>query len=144
MRLFFEQLQKRRRQANGAKQIGGDGGFRVGKVVLLGQQIFGPHNASVVDEHIQRGKLRRYLGGEGANGLGAFNVESERLHAGVGVRGLIQSLLSPPCDDDLVTQLVQLFRQPAANARPAAGDENRIAGILHGVCISRKYFNVSA
>jgi hypothetical protein len=43
----------------------------------------------------------------------------------------------------VVTQFVQFFRKPAANARPAAGDEDSVTGIFHGICISMKYFNGS-
>ena len=42
------------------------------------------------------------------------------------------ALLAPPGDDDLVAQLVELFGQAAANARAAAGDENGVAGEIHG------------
>ena len=125
---FCRVRQQRRGQPDRAKQIGGDDGLGVGQIGLLRQQILRAHDAGVVDEHIQRGKLARPPGGKGANRGGVFNVQRERLHAGVGGRGLVERLLAPAGDDDLIAEFVEFFRKAAANAGAAAGDEDGVAG----------------
>ena len=46
-------------EADGAEEVGGDGGFGVGEVVL-GEEVFGAHDAGVVDDDVEGG----VVGGE--------------------------------------------------------------------------------
>src|SRR5476649_692412 len=73
--LLLQQRQQRRGKTNRAQQIGGDGGFRVGQIGLLGLQLFDAHNARVVDEDVQRREVRRQISRKNADFGGVFDVE---------------------------------------------------------------------
>jgi hypothetical protein len=122
------------------EQVGGDEGFGVGEVGLLGEELFRAHDAGVVDEHVEGGEIGCCLGGKGADGGGVFDVEVERLHAGVGGSGRVERLPAASGDDDLVAEGVKRFSQSAANAGAAAGDEDGVAGGIHGVCCLQEAF----
>lgn len=99
-RLLFEVWQERRREADGAKKVGGDNGFGIGKIGLLSEQVFRAHDAGIVDEDIQRGKLGDGLSGKVTDSSRILDIEQERLHAGVGGGGLVERVLPPAGNDD--------------------------------------------
>jgi hypothetical protein len=83
---------------------------------LVGKQLFGAHDARVVDEHVERRERGDGLGGKRPDGFGALDVENQRLHARVGGRGYVEQALAAAGDDDLVIQGVKGFSQAAADA----------------------------
>jgi hypothetical protein len=50
--------------------------------------------------------------------------QGNRTHSGVSAGRLVQNVLPAPCNDDLVSELVEGFREAAPDARAASGDEN--------------------
>ncbi len=60
------------------------------------------------------------LRGHGANARRIVNIQRDGLHPGIGARGLVQHLLAPSRDDDLIAQGVKLLRQSAPDAGTAA------------------------
>ena len=130
--------QQGRGEADGAEEIGGDGGLGVDKIGLLDEEIFGAHDAGVVDEHVERGKTRGGLGSEGANGCCILNVELHGLHAGVCGGGGLKRSWAPAGDDDLVAKGMKCLCETPTDAGAAASNENSISGDLHTKPISTR------
>ena len=90
LRLPRKERQQRCGQADRTEEVGDDCRLRVGEVVLRRLKVLGPHDAGVVDEHVQLRMLRGDLRGEGADRVAVLDIESERGHAGVGGRGFVE------------------------------------------------------
>ena len=75
------------------------------------------------------------MGGEVADGGRVFDVEGEGLHAGIGGNGFVEGMAAATGDDDLVAEGVKGFSESAADAGAAAGDEDGVAGEVHGVVL---------
>lgn len=136
-RLLHELRQQGRCKADGAEEIGGNGGLGVGEV-SLGKEVLRTHDAGVVDDNVEAGEVGDQLCGEGANAVGVFDVEDRGGHAWVGGGGFVKELLTAAGDDDFISQLVEGLREAAADARAAAGDENTVAGDFHSwFCLLR-------
>ena len=56
----------------------------------VGREVFGSHDAGVVDQDIERREVSGDFCGEGLDGSGVFDVEREGLHAGVGGDGFVE------------------------------------------------------
>jgi hypothetical protein len=136
VRLLEEVRQQRGGEADGAEEVGGDGGIGIGDVSGLGEEVFGAHDAGVVDDDVERGEVCYEFLGEGADAGGVFDVEDRGGHAGVGGDGFVENLFAAACDDDFVAELVEGLREAAADAGTAAGDEDGVAGGFHGGSIS--------
>ena len=67
-------------------------------------EILDPHDARVIDEHVQRRVARLQFGSHGADTCRVFDVDRERSHARVRGGGRIERLLAAAGDDDLVPQ----------------------------------------
>ena len=128
----MEQRQKGRGETNGPQQVGGDDGFRVRESLLLGQQLFGPHDTRIVDEDVQRRVARRELSRERADVGGVLDVEHKGGHARVCGSGLVERLLAAAGDDDVVSERVEGLCQTAADAGGSARDQDCVAGSFHG------------
>jgi hypothetical protein len=102
IRLLHELRQQGRCKANGAEEVGGDGGLGVGEVGL-GEEVFGVHNAGVVDDDVEAGEVGDELCGEGANAGGVFDVEDCGGHAWIGGGGFVKDLLTAAGDDDFIS-----------------------------------------
>jgi len=100
--LLFQVREQGRGETDGAEEIGGDGGLHVGEFFWLGEEVFGAHDAGVVDDGVEGGEVGDELGGEGADACGVFDVEYGRGHAGVGGDGLVEDLLAAAGDDDVI------------------------------------------
>ena len=100
------------------------------------KDVFGAHDAGVVDDDVERGVVSGEFCGEGADAGGVFNVEDGGGHAGVGGGGLVEGLLAATGDDDFVAELVEGLCEAAADAGAAAGDEDGVSGGFHGVNFS--------
>ena len=124
-----------RGKTDGTEEIGGDDGFGVGEIGLLGEELFSTHDSGVVDEDVEGGELGSCVGGEGADGGGVFDVEGEGLHAGVCGNGSVEDMLASAGDDDLVAEGEEGFCESAADSGAAAGDEDGVAGKVHGVVL---------
>ena len=119
-------------EADGAEEVGGDGGFGVAEVPGLGEDVFGAHDAGVEDDGVESGEVGDELCGEGADAGGVFDVEDGGGHAGVGGGGLVEELFAAASDDDFVAELVEGLCEAAADTGAAAGDEDRVSGGFHG------------
>lgn len=117
-------------EADGTKKVGCDDGFGVGCVCGL-EKAFRAHDACVEDDNIYGGKVGGELPGEGRDRCRIFNVESYRRNTGIGFGGLVEELLPAAGDDDFVAEFVEGLGEPAADARTAAGDEDRVASRFH-------------
>ena len=95
-------------QPNRPDQVGADDGLGVGEIDGVRGEVLGAHDAGVVDEDVERWVSPRRSLGEGLDGDGVFDVERERLHAGVGFRRLVEHGLAAAGDDDLVALLGML------------------------------------
>jgi DNA-binding HxlR family transcriptional regulator len=129
--LLKEVREQRGGEADGAEEVGSDDGLGVGGVRGL-EDVFGAHDAGVVDDDVKRGVVGGELLGEGADAGGVFDVEDGGGHAGVGCDGLVEDLLAAAGDDDLVAEFMEGLCDAAADARAAAGDEDGVSGGFHG------------
>ena len=102
VRLLQELRQQGRCKAHGAEEIGGDDGLSVGEV-SLGEEVFGAHDAGVVDHDVEGGEVGDELCGKGANAGGVFDVEDCGGHAWIGGGGFVQDLLTAAGDDDFIS-----------------------------------------
>ena len=121
--------------ADGAEQVGVDDRLGVGGLALL--EVFGAHDAGVVEQHIERGESGGQLVDHAGDAGGIFDVEDDGLDAGIGGGDGVERALPAAGDDDLVAQLVQRLGQRLADAGTAAGKEDSVAGELHEGSFSR-------
>ena len=84
----------------------------------LGEEVFGAHDAGVVDDYVEGGVVGRRAGGDFADVGGVFDVELDGAHAGIGGGGLVEDLLAAAGDDDLVAEVVEGFCEAAADPEP--------------------------
>ena len=109
------------------------GAPKLGQLVRLLQQVLHPHDAGIVDQHVQCWKLCRYLRRKTADARSIFHIQYQRSHARISGCDRIQRYLASPGHDHLVTELMKSLCQPAPNAGRAARNKNRIARHLHGL-----------
>jgi hypothetical protein len=131
MGLLEEVREQRGGEADGAEKIGGDDGLGVGGVRGL-EEVFGAHDAGVMDDDVERREVGGELLGEGADAGGVFDVQGGGGHAWVGGYGLVEDLLAATGDDDFVAELVEGLGEAAADAGAAAGDKDGVSGGFHG------------
>jgi hypothetical protein len=115
MRAALKVRQKRGGHADGAEKIGGYHGLGVGQVGLLGMQLFSAHDAGIVDEHIERGKLGGDLSGKGFYGFRPLDIEREGPHSRVSGGGFIERGLAAAGDDYVVSKRVKGLSKAAAD-----------------------------
>ena len=127
--LLLKQREQGRGEADGAEQVGGDDGFGVGEV--RGFEVFGAHDARVLDDDVQGRVVLLHLCREVADAGGVFDIERGGLHAGVRRRRLVEDALAAAGDDDLIAEGVKGFGESATDARAAAGDQDGVAGDIH-------------
>lgn len=124
-------------EADGAEEVGGDGGLGVGEgcglICGLSEQVFGAHDAGVVDDGVEGGVIGGELSGDFADVGGVFDVEDDGGHAGVGGGGLAEDLFAAAGDDHFVSELVEGFCEGAADSGAAAGDEDCVSSDVHWV-----------
>src|SRR5713226_4422006 len=89
------------------------------------------HDAGVVDQHVELRVLRDEPAGDGGNAGRVFDVQLDPSHAWVCLGDLGEVPLSPAGYDYLIAALVEGLGQAAADARSAAGDEDRVAREFH-------------
>jgi hypothetical protein len=123
--------QQRGGEADRAEEIGGDDGLGVGGVGLV-EEVFGTHDAGVVNDDVEGGEVRGEFLREGADACGVLDVEDCGGNAWVGGGGFVEDLFAASGDDNFVAEFVEGFREPAADAGAAAGDEDGVAGGFHG------------
>ena len=131
-RLPFKVRQQRGGEAEGREEVGGDDVPDDGEIGGGLIEIFGLHDAGVMDEDVEGGELAGYLGGEGGEGVEILHVEDGGLHAGIGGRDFIEEGFAASGDDELIAFFVEGFGEGAADAGAAAGDEDGVASDLHG------------
>ena len=121
-------------EADGAEEVGGDGCFGVGQGLVgrLREEVFGAHDAGVVDDDVEGWVGGGEFGGYGADVGRVFDVEGDGGHAGVGGGGVVEDGLAAAGDDDFVAEGVEGFGEGAADAGAAAGDEDGVSGDVHG------------
>ena len=134
--LLLKLWEQGRGKADGAEEVGGDDGLGVGEVFWLSQEVFGAHDAGVVDDGVEGGMVDGELRGDLADVGGVFDVEDDGGHTGVGGGGVVEDLLAAAGDDDFVSELVEGFCEAAADSGAAAGDEDRVSGGFHLVHFS--------
>ena len=111
-------------------QISRDRGYE--KLVAHGVlRVIQQHDAGIVDQDVQCGMLGKQRRGGPRDAAGIGDVQLDRGHAGVAVKHRLQPVLAAARDDDLVASLVESLSEGAADARAAAGDEDRVAGHAH-------------
>ena len=122
-------------EADRAEKIRGDDGLGVGGVGFV-EEVFGEHDARVVNDDVEGREVGDEFLAEVADGSRVFDVEIRRGQARIGFGGLIEDLLTTAGDDDFVAELVEGLGESAADARAAAGDEDGVAGDVHGGPVS--------
>ncbi len=95
-------------------------------------EVFGAHDAGVVDDYVEGGVVGGDLLGEGGDVGGVFDVEDGGGHAGVGGGGFVEDGLAAAGDDYFVAEGLEGLCEGAAYAGASAGDEDGVAGDLHG------------
>jgi hypothetical protein len=129
-------LQKVRQQgageADGTEEVGVNGGFCVGSGGGLGEEVFGTHDASVVDDDVEGGIVGNQFCCEGTDVGSVFDVEDCGGHAGIGGDSVVEDLFAAAGDDDFVAEFMEGLREAAADTGAAAGDEDGVAGCFHG------------
>ncbi len=80
-----------------------------------------------MDDRVESGEILPQFFGKALNAFRCFNVENGGFHTRVGGRGLVQHVLPPARDDDLIAFAVEDFGKRAANTRAATGDQNGIS-----------------
>ena len=101
VRLLLELREHGCGKADGAEEVGGDDSFGVGGLGFV-EEVFGAHDAGVVDDHVEGREISGDFLAEYADGGRVFNVEGGGGHAGVGGGGFVEDLLAAAGDDDLV------------------------------------------
>ena len=119
-------------EADGAEEVGGDGGLGVGDVSGLREKVFGAHDAGVVDDDVEGGEVGGQFLSEGADAGCVFDVEDRGGHAGVCGDGFVKDFFAAAGDDDFVAEFVEGLGETAADTGAAAGDEDGVAGDFHG------------
>jgi hypothetical protein len=118
-------------EADGTEEVGGDRGLCVADLGGLGE-VFGAHDAGVVDDDVEGGEVGGEFLGEGADAGAVFDVKDRGGHAGVGGDGFVEDLLAAAGNDDFVAEVVECLGEAAADTGAAAGDEDGVAGGFHG------------
>lgn len=131
--LLLELRKQRGGETDGAEEVGGDGGFGVGEVGA--EEVFGAHDAGIVDDSIEGGVGCDEFGGGALDVGGIFDVELDGGHAGIGGGGFVERLLAAASDDDFVAEGVEGFGEGAADAGASSGDEDGVAGRVHAVLL---------
>ena len=104
------------------------------------KQLFGAHDAGVVDKHVERGELDRDLSSPANDRMASGHLQCRA--SGTSYRGLRRwfrrerPLAAAGNNDPGCQRHAQGLSKAAADARPAAGNENRVAGGFHGVNFS--------
>ena len=129
--LLLELGEQGRGEADGAEEVGGDDGFGVGDAAGGVEEVFGAHDAGVVDDYVEGGVVLRQLRGYFADVGGVFDVELDGADAWICGGGLVEDLLPAAGDDDFVAEFVEGFCEAAADSGAAAGDENSVSGGFH-------------
>ena len=132
VRLLFEVRQKGSGEAQGREEVGGDGVPDDGEIGGRVAEVFVLHDAGVIDKDVEGGELGGDLGGEGGEGIEILDVEDGGLHAGIGGRDFVEEGSAAAGNDELIAFFVEGFSESAADAGAAAGDEDGVAGDLHG------------
>src|SRR5277367_2885482 len=91
--LFPEVRQQRGGEADRAEEIGGDDGLGVGGVGLV-EEVFGTHDAGVVNDDVEGGEVRGEFLREGADAGGVLDVEDCGGNAWVGGGGFVEDLFA--------------------------------------------------
>ena len=130
MRLLDEQRKQSGVQTHRSEQVGSDDGFRISEIRRL--EVFGAHDAGIVDDDVERWILGRQPRRQGLDAADVIDVELQRPHAGILRHDAFELRPAAAGDDDLVAERVKRFGQPAADAGAAAGDQNGVAGHVHG------------
>jgi hypothetical protein len=91
------------------------------------------HDAGIVDQHVQRRELRRQPVRDGLDTVGVGDVQLHPGHAGIGGGHLLQQRKAPARDDHLVAEPMEGLGQATSDTGGRAGDEDGVAGQLHGV-----------
>ena len=73
VRLLFEVRQQRGGEADGAEEVGGYDSFGIGCVGFV-EEVFGAHDARVVDDDVEGGEVRDDFFREGADAGGVLDV----------------------------------------------------------------------
>ena len=131
MGLLVEVRKQSRGEADGAEEVGGDDGLGVGGVGFV-EEVFGAHDAGVVDDDVEGGEVRGEFLRDGADAGCVLDVEGYGSHAWVSGDGFVEDLFAASGDDDFVAEFVEGFSESAADAGAAAGDEDGVAGGFHG------------
>ena len=100
--LLEEVRQQRGGEADGTEEIGGDGGLGVADFSGLGEEVFGAHDACVVNDDVEGGEVGGEFLGEGTDADRVFDVEDCGGHGGVGGDGIVEDLFAAAGDDDFV------------------------------------------
>ncbi len=132
MGLLFELREQGGGESEGREQIGGNDVLDDIEGCCGVVEVFGRHDAGIVDEDVEGGVPAGLLSGEEGEFVDIGDVEDGGLHAGVGGGDLVEEGFAAAGDDDLVAFFVECFSEGAADAGGAAGDEDGVAGDLHG------------
>jgi hypothetical protein len=127
-----EVRQQGRRHAHRAEHVGGHGRHRHRVINVAGGVVKG-HDAGIVEQHIQPGKILGQLRRHRLDLLRVLDVQFHAVHARVGLGHLVQQGFAPAADDDLVAEPMKGFGDAAADAGCASGDEDGVAAGFHGV-----------
>ena len=106
-------------------------GSRHAEVDGIGCQIFSPRNSGVVYENIEVREPRRYLCCKVIDGLRIFHVEHETMDAGICCRYLVEEMLPPPGNDNLIASAMKFFRKGTPDPTRCGGNENCVVGEFH-------------
>jgi len=131
--LLFEVRQQSGGEAQRREEVSGDDVLDDREVIRGVVEGFVVHDAGVIDEDVEGGILAGDLGGKGGERVEILHVEDGGLHAGIGGGNFIEEGFAASGNDELITFFVEGFGKGAADAGTAAGDEDGVAGDLHGV-----------
>ena len=84
--------------------------------------------AGIVDEHVERWELGRYLLRQRAAAIFGRHIGLQRVQCRAQLLGFIELRLPTATYDHVAASLGKSLRQTKANTARAAGDEDRIAG----------------
>ncbi len=101
------------------------------RVFGLVEEVFGTHDAGVVDDDVEGGVVGGELRGDAADVGGVFDVEDRWRTCRGWRRWSRRGLLAAAGDDDFVAELVEGLCEAAADTGAAAGDEDGVAGDFH-------------